>query len=287
MRALVTGGAGFIGTNLIRLLLRDGHTVISYDNYSTGKVENHQEMCVYKDADVSLNFINYEDADVIFHLSALARIQPSFDNPQKTYMSNVTATVNIMEHAKRNNIPVVYAGTSSVHGDKYLNPYTFTKWQAEEVVKMYSNLFNIPACIARFYNVYGPYQATEGAYCNVLGIFEKQYREGRPLTITGDGEQRRDFVHAEDVAMGMIKCMEAMAGSIDMVHNGRSYEFGTGINYSINEIADAFGSNYPTKYIDATPGEMRETLCIVTGLKELIGWESKNNIIDYIQEELV
>lgn len=287
MRALVTGGAGFIGTNLIRLLLRDGHTVISYDNYSTGKVENHQEMCAYKDADVSLNFINYEDADVIFHLSALARIQPSFDNPQKTYMSNVTATVNIMEHAKRNNIPVVYAGTSSVHGDKYLNPYTFTKWQAEEVVKMYSNLFNIPSCIARFYNVYGPYQATEGAYCNVLGIFEKQYREGRPLTITGDGEQRRDFVHAEDVAMGMIKCMEAMAGSIDMVHNGRSYEFGTGVNYSINEIADAFGSNYPTKYIDATPGEMRETLCMVTGLKELIGWESKNNIIDYIQEELV
>lgn len=287
MKALVTGGAGFIGTNLIKLLLREGHTVVSYDNYSTGKVENHQEGCAYKDTDVALNLRNYEDSDVIFHLSALARIQPSFDNPQKTYMSNVTATVNIMEHAKRNNIPVVYAGTSSVHGDKYLNPYTFTKWQAEEVVKMYSNLFNIPACIARFYNVYGPYQATEGAYCNVLGIFEKQYREGRPLTITGDGEQRRDFVHAEDVAMGMIKCMEAMAGAIDMVHNGRSYEFGTGVNYSINEIADAFGSNYPTKYIDATPGEMRETLCMVTGLKELIGWESKNNIIDYIQKELV
>ena len=192
-----------------------------------------------------------------------------------------------MEDARRNKIPVVYAGTSSVHGDKYINPYTFTKWQAEEIVKMYSELFNIPSCICRFYNAYGPHQATEGAYCNVLGIFERQYNDGEPLTITGDGEQRRDFVDVRDIVDGMVKCMEAMHGAVDMRYSGETFELGTGKNYSINDIAVAFDALWTAKYIDATPGEMKETLCTDTKAKDVLDWNPKGDIIEYIKEELV
>jgi UDP-glucose 4-epimerase len=297
MKCLVTGGAGFIGTNLIKRLVSDGHKVVSLDNYSTGKKENEVDGCQYFEVDLSeVKYYSFfqDKPSVIFHLAALSRIQPSFDNPEQTFKSNVYSTVNIMEDARRNQIPVVYAGTSSVHGDKYINPYTFTKWQAEEIVKMYSELFDIPSCICRFYNVYGPGQTTEGAYCNVLGVFEKQYREGKPLTITSDGEQRRDFVHVEDIVDGMVKCMEAMHGVVDMRFSGWVFELGTGKNYSINEIAKAFsiitpmgGGEYPTKYIDAEPGEMKETLCTDGTANEILGWNPKGDIIEYIKEELV
>lgn len=290
MKCLVTGGAGFIGTNLIKRLLKDGHRVVSLDNYSTGKKENEVEGCQYFDVDLSeVKYYSFfqDKPDVIFHLAALSRIQPSFDDPEQTFKSNLYSTVNIMEDARRNKIPVVYAGTSSVHGDKYINPYTFTKWQAEEIVKMYSELFNIPSCICRFYNAYGPHQATEGAYCNVLGIFERQYNDGEPLTITGDGEQRRDFVDVRDIVDGMVKCMEAMHGAVDMRYSGETFELGTGKNYSINDIAVAFDALWTAKYIDATPGEMKETLCTDTKAKDVLDWNPKGDIIEYIKEELV
>ena len=192
MKILVTGGAGFIGANVIKVLLNKGYDVTSIDNYSTGKKENEQEGCKYYDLDLStVKYISIfaDKPDAIIHLAGLSRIQPSFERPRMTFSSNVAATVNIMEDARRNKIPVVYAGTSSVHGDVMANPYTFTKHQAEEIIKMYSLLYDVPSCITRFYNVFGPYASTEGAYCNVLGIFHRQFKEGRPLTITGDGEQ--------------------------------------------------------------------------------------------------
>ena len=145
MRIIVTGGAGFIGYNLIKRLLQDRNIVVSLDNYSTGKKENEQTGCKYFDVDLS-NTKDYSffmtKPDVIFHLAALPRIQPSFDDPTSTLHSNVVGTQNICEWARQNgNIPVVYAGSSSTHGDKYANPYTFTKWLGEEVCKMYSNIF--------------------------------------------------------------------------------------------------------------------------------------------------
>ena len=292
MKCLVTGGAGFIGTNLIKRLSKDGHRVVSLDNYITGKKENEIEHKEVQYFDVDLSGVKYyssfmDKPDVIFHLAAMSRIQPSFDNPEQTFKSNVYSTVNMMEDARRNKIPVVYAGTSSVHGDKYANPYTFTKWQGEEIVKMYSEIFDVSSCICRFYNAYGPHQATEGAYCNVLGIFERQYNEGRQLTITGDGEQKRDFVHVEDIVDGMVRCMEAMHGAVDMRYSGETFELGNGYNYSINQIAKSFGENYPTKHIKATPGEMRETLCTDKKAKDILGWIPKKDVIEYIKEELV
>ena len=302
MRMLVTGGAGFVGTNLIKRLLEDGHKVVSVDNYSTGKEENHQDGCRYYKNDLSSDHILgvYVDAgtypswrddeyDVIFHLAARARIQPSFETPIESFQSNVVGTMNILELArKKGNIPVVYAGSSSKHGDLYSNPYSFTKWQGEQLCEMYTNIYDLPVTICRFYNVYGPHQLTEGEYCTVLGIFENLYKNNKPLTITGDGEQRRDFTHVDDIVDGLVKCYNSMLVSrhstTHLINNFKEFELGRGKNYSINEIADAFGEDYPRQYVFALPGEMRETLCTDIEAREQLDWQPTRDVIEYIKE---
>ena len=297
MKHVVTGGAGFVGTNLIKRLLNDGHEVVSLDDYSTGKKENEQDGCKYIECDISdslrrhqafgLEKYQLEKPDGIFHLAALARIQPSFKHPSDSFDANARGTQNIMEWAREVDCPVVYAGSSSIHGDKYANPYTFTKYIGEEIIKMYAKLFDVPTIITRFYNVYGEHQATEGAYCNVLGVFERLYKNNQPLTITGDGEQRRDFTYVGDIVDGIVKSMEAMHGAIDMKYTAEEFELGRGKNYSINEIANAFGDMYAKEYIDAWPGEVRETLNTDTKAREVLGWEPTVDIIDFIEENYV
>ena len=284
MRALVTGGAGFVGTNLIKRLLEDGHKVVSLDNYSTGKKENEQKGCYYYDVDLS-EVSDYsffmEKPDVIFHLAALPRIVPSFENPVATYTSGPVATINVLDWAKKDKISVIYAGSSSCTGDIYANPYTFSKWQNEELCNLYSKLFGVPTTICRFYNVYGEYQTNEGAYCNVLGIFERKYKRGKPLTITGDGKQRRDFTYVGDIVDGLIRASQYKSDSLL-----EEFELGNGKNYSINELAEAFG-DYPKEYIDARPGEMRVTLNTDTRAGDLLDWKPKGNIIKFIKENYI
>ena len=284
MRALITGGAGFVGTNLIKRLLEDGHKVVSLDNYSTGKKENEQKGCYYYDVDLS-EVSDYsffmEKPDVIFHLAALPRIVPSFENPVATYTSGPVATINVLDWAKKDKIPVIYAGSSSCTGDVYANPYTFSKWQNEELCNLYSKLFDVPTTICRFYNVYGEYQTNEGAYCNVLGIFERKYRKDKPLTITGDGEQRRDFTYVGDIVDGLIRASQYKSDSLS-----EEFELGNGKNYSINELAEAFG-DYPKEYVDARPGEMRVTLNTDTKAGDLLGWKPKGDIVKFVKENYI
>jgi len=293
MNFIVTGGAGFVGTNLIKRLLLDDHRVISLDDYSTGDRANEidDERVGYMKKDISNQYRFRDDlptnVDGIFHLAALARIQPSFKHPTDSFNANSLGTQNIMEWAREIECPVVYAGSSSIHGDKYANPYTFTKWLGEEVIKMYARIYDVPTIITRFYNVYGEHQATEGAYCNVLGIFQRLYNEGRPLTITWDGEQRRDFTYVGDIVDGIVKSMEAMHGAVDMKYTAESFELGRGKNYSINEIAAAFGEDYPTKYIEKWPGEVRETLNTDTKAREVLDWNPTVDIVDFIKENYV
>ena len=302
MKALVTGGAGFVGTNLIKRLLKDGHEVVSVDNYSTGNRENEQKGCDYYNKDLSKTTwwvlwdedeceitcdCQIEGVDIIFHLAALPRIVPSFEKPVDTFESGPMATINVLEWARRWETPVIYAGSSSVTGDVYANPYTFTKWQNEHLLELYNKIYKLPTSICRFYNVYGEHQANEGSYCNVLGIFERQYSEGIPLTITGDGEQRRDFTYVGDIVDGLIRCGEAhldVWGNGDV--NGQSFELGNGKNYSILELVDAFGET-EVQYIPARPGEMRETLNEDTKARDVLGWKPKGDIIKFIKEKIV
>ena len=183
MRILVTGGAGFVGTNLIKNLMEIGHDVVSVDNYSTGNKENHQDGCIYHEWDLSsedtYKFPNLawrdDEYDVIFHMAALARIQPSIKNPVESIKNNFDSTLNILEYARRRNIQVVYAGSSSYHSGLYGSPYAWSKYGGEELCRLYSSCYDLNTTICRFYNVYGRYMITDGAYAAVVGIFQDQY----------------------------------------------------------------------------------------------------------------
>ena len=277
---LVTGGAGFIGTNLIKKLIEDKHDVVCFDNYSTGLKDNEQDGCKYFNIDLSksndYDFLEYKP-DVIFHLAALARIEPSFKFPVETFEDNVNSTLNILDYARKHNIKVVYAGSSSYHGGVYENPYTYTKWQGEELCKMFNGVYGLNSTICRFYNVYGPYQIIEGPYSAIVGIFQKQFLDKVPLTITGDGEQRRDFTHVDDIVKGLIKSSQCSSAN-------EILELGTGVNYSINELAKMFGEGYPLKYIPKREGEMQTTLCDISSAKKQIGYNPTINLESYVKQ---
>ena len=235
MHALVTGGAGFIGSHLADKLLFEGHSVTVWDNLFTGKRENVSSGCNFEERDLRKNIETDDKFDIIYHLGALARIQPSFENPNLTHDVNVTGTIKVLELARSLNIPLIYAGSSSVYHDVHANPYSFTKWLGEQYCDLYSKVYGLNVGIARFFNVYGPRHLEEGPYATVIAIFEKQKRDGKPLTVTGTGEKRRDFTHVCDIVNGLY-----LMGKQGSELKGEIFNFGTGTNYSINEVAAMF-----------------------------------------------
>lgn len=280
MKVLVTGGAGFVGTNLIKKLLQDGHQVTSVDNYHTGKKTNHIDGAEYIEDDISqkgLGIITWKQYDIVFHMAAIARIQPSFKNPVGYFNTNSIGTLKVVEFCVKNKIPLIYAGSSSHHSGRFKNPYTFSKDIGEDIIKLYQEHFNLKCSIARFYNVYGPYHLKEGGYTTLIGSWEKLIEENKPLIIYGDGTKRRDFTHIDDIVDGLIKIMEKKSW-------GHVFEFGRGCNFSVNEIADMFGKD--RIYEQDKPGEAQTTLCDYTKARIILGWEPKKEIKDYIKEYL-
>jgi len=199
MKILITGGAGFIGTNLIKKFLEQGHEIVSVDNYSTGLKSNHQEGAEYIEADIRAidNYSGYGKFDTIVHLAAMARIQPSFKLPEEYFITNANATLKIAKFCAANNIFMIHGGSSSHYAGKFTNPYTFSKDVGEEIVTLFQKLYGLKAVITRFYNAYGPYHLKEGEYCTLIGILEKCIEGNEPITIYGDGNKRRDFTHFE------------------------------------------------------------------------------------------
>ena len=280
MRALVTGGAGFVGTNLILRLLEDGHDVVSIDNYSTGFKKNEQAGCRYWDYDLSLEtnpVLEMNEYDVIFHMAALARIQPSIKYPHKTILNNFVSTLNVLEAARKNNIQVIYAGSSTRHHGIFKSPYAWSKLSGEHLCELYSNVYDLNTSICRFYNVYGKYHIDSGDYATVLAIFERQWLNGETITVTNDGEQRRDFTHIDDI-------VEALVSIVGKDFRAEDFELGRGVNFSINEIADCFGKDYPREYLPERPGEYDMTLADSSKAKELLNWNPTLNIKDYIEQ---
>jgi UDP-glucose 4-epimerase len=279
MRVLITGGAGFIGTNLIKVLLQDNHEIVSVDNYSTGLKTNHQPGVQYIEFDIRNidDYSSWGEFDVVYHLAAIARIQPSFDKPEDYFTTNANATLKIARYCSKNNIPLIYAGSSSHHSGKFKNPYTFSKDIGEEIIQLFQQHYNLKTTIVRFYNVYGPYHLKEGGYTTLIGAWEKRIEEHQPLIIYGDGTKRRDFTHVDDI-------VDALQLILDKQAWNHIFELGRGRNHSVKEIADIFEQE--VIYKENKPGEADITLCIDNLAKEVLGWKPKLNIEDYIKNYL-
>ena len=278
-KVLVTGGAGFIGTNLIKQLLKKDVQVVSIDNYSTGNKLNEIPGVKYLDIDIEkIIKIREADFDICFHLAAQSRVQPSFDNPQESVRVNIIGTTRVMEWALKNNVKVIYAGSSSKHHDPSDSPYAMTKFLGEEICKLYKKSFNVNVEITRFYNVYGPLEPLDEKFGNVIGIWQVKAKKKIPLPIVGDGNQKRDFTHVLDIIDGLLKIANS-----EIKHDD-AWEIGTGVNYSINQLYSMFKDKFNTDSVNIPDqrGNYRETLRVNDDLINLLNWQPKDRLREYI-----
>ena len=276
MNVLVTGGCGFIGHALTKELLNREWKVDVIDNLHIGKEAKLAEGATFIGGDVrAMQNIKDVKYDIIFHLAALSRIQPSFENPRLTFTINVDGTRQLVEYALRNSSKLVYAGSSSRHHNPELSPYAMTKHMGEEWIKMCKQVYGLNAEIARFYNVYGPGELVNSDMAAVIGMWRAAIQEGKPIRIHGDGEQRRDFTHVQDIVDGLIRIAESNEKHED------AWELGTGCNYSINEVAAMFG-DIEKVYVDDVKGNYRKTLRLNNDAIERLGWKPQDRLKEYI-----
>lgn len=298
MKSLVTGGAGFIGSNLVDRLLEMGHEVIVIDNehsdahdqfYWNDKAQNYK----YDIRDYANTRLLYDGVDYVFHIAAEARIQPAIENPIEAVSINSVGTVTVLQCAREAGVKrVMYSSTSSGYGmnqtpnietqpDDCLNPYSVSKVNGEKLCKMYTNLFGLQTVCFRYFNVYGERQPLRGQYAPVIGIFMRQKEAGEPLTIVGDGNQRRDFTYVGDVVNANIM---AAISNPDPEAFGQVYNVGTGNNYSINQIARMF--DHETINIAPRPGEARVSLANNQKLRNTFGWQPTMKLEDWLSSHL-
>jgi UDP-glucose 4-epimerase len=292
---LVTGGAGFIGSHLVDQLLEEGHEVIVVDDESAecneeffwnDRCENHKvDITDYE----SLSPL-FEGVHGVFHFAAESRIQPAIKNPSRAAAVNVLGTCNVLQAARIHGVDrVIYSATSSAYGLKNtppltedmpndcLNPYSVTKAAGEELCKMYTNLFDLKTVILRYFNVYGERQPLRGQYAPVVGIFQRQVSNGKPMTIVGDGEQRRDFTYVKDVANANFLAMNSDNQDIF----GETFNVGTGTNISVLELADLIGDNY--EHIPSRPGEAQTTLANIDKITSMLEWKPSISIQEWLR----
>jgi len=294
-KILVTGGAGFIGSNIADALIKKGHEVLIVDNLTTGKKENINPQAKFFEKDIR-HFEEirplFSGVDFVFHEAALPRIPLSIEKPQESNDINVTGTLNVLVASKEAGVKkVIYAASSSALGGKAtlpmkedapcdpLNPYALQKYVGEFYCKIFSGIYNLPTVSLRYFNVYGPRQPREGSYTPVIGIFMTQKKKGEKITITGDGKQTRDFTHVFDVVRANILAMES-----PKVGHGEVINIGGGHNHSVNEIAKMVGGE--AVHIPARPGEMSDTLADIAKAKELLGWQPEITLEEGIKKLL-
>lgn len=279
-KVLVTGGVGFIATNLIKSLLKKDIKVVSLDNYSTGYKLNEMKGVKYYNLDIEeIDKINEQDFDTCFHLAAQSRVQPSFENPKESVRVNVNGTLMVLEWAKKRNVKVIYAGSSSKHHEPSDSPYAMSKFLGEEICKLYKFSFNVNVEIARFYNVYGPLEPLDEKFGNVIGIWQVKANKKKRLPIVGDGNQKRDFTHVVDIVDGLLRI-----ANTEIKHQD-AWEIGTGVNYTINNLFQMFKEQFNVDhiYIPDQRGNYRETLRVNDDLINMLNWKPKDRLKDYIK----
>ena len=280
-KILVTGGCGFVGHHLTKRLIELGHSVDVIDNLSIGP-ESKDVISLgakFLGGDVrAMSNIKPKNYDYIFHLAALSRIQPSFKNPHATFTTNLIGTKEVVEYALKNGGKVIYSGSSSKHHNPLLSPYALSKHMGEEWIKMAKGIYGLKSEIVRFYNVYGPGELIDSHMAAVIGLWRHKVKKSEPIPIVGDGEQRRDFTHIDDIISGL----ELIAFSDEEHEDG--WELGTGKNYSINEVYSFFKDRFGIDkiHIPEQKGNYRETIRLNNDAINRLGWQPKKNLKDYI-----
>lgn len=287
MRAIVTGGAGFIGSNLVDELIKRGDEVVVLDNLSTGDKANLNPKARFHNVDIC----NYKDiaplfkgVDFVFHLAALARVPLSIEKPKETHDVNVNGTLNVLLAAKDAGVKrVVYSCSSSVYGNQKvlpvkesavvnpMSPYGLQKLIGENYCRQFSDHYGLATTSLRYFNVYGPRMSQKGGYVAALVTFLRQKAAGEPLTVFGDGEQTRDFTHVSDVVSANI-----LAAESEKQAKAEVFNVAGGKNISINTLAKFVSDNIT--HLPARPGEPRDSLADTSHAKEVLGWQPKVNI---------
>ena len=290
--SLVTGGAGFIGSNLVDYLLERGHNVVCVDNESADNDKFHWNEDAWN---VNVDITDYKalknafsNVDYCFHLAAEARLQPAINNPIDAVYRNCVGTTTVLQCAREAGVKrFVYSSTSSAYGnnpypnvetqpDDCLNPYSASKAAGEKFCKMYYSLYGLETVVLRYFNVFGERCPTRGQYAPVIGIFDRQKESGEPLTIVGDGSQKRDFIYVKDIARANY-----LASIMPLKDNiGEVFNVGSGKNYSVQQIADSISNNQT--YIAERSGEMDTTLADITKIGETIGWKPEVDVLEWI-----
>lgn len=295
MRVLVTGGCGFIGSNLVNRLVKDKHEVTVIDNLSSDAHDDFyfNENAVYFHYSVSdyvmcSEVFHRKQPECVFHLAAEARIQNCVEDPTLAFETNYMGTANLLALCKKHNVKrLMLSSTSAIYGLKNngplnetmpedcLNAYSLSKYGAERICQLYSNFYGVDTVCFRYFNVYGLNQPKKGPYAPVLGIFNRQKEAKEALTVVGDGEQTRDYVHVDDVVEANI-----MAAIHETPLNGELFNVGTGNAYSVNKIARKISDNI--KYIPSRKGEARHTLADISKIKKYFGWKPKIQLMEWI-----
>tara|TARA_Y100001935_G_C17273108_1_gene493097 strand:+ start:151 stop:1050 length:900 start_codon:yes stop_codon:yes gene_type:complete len=295
MKYVVTGGAGFIGSNLVDKLIESNHEVHIIDNLLTGKIENCHKKAIFHNYDISdeKNLINLKEiflnTDTVFHCAASARVQPSILNPIQFEKNNTIGLIHSLKSSVDSNVRrFIYSASSSVYGpteklpsketDKInpISPYATQKYYGEVVCRMFSEVYDIETISLRYFNVYGEKQNLGGAYATVIGIFLNQLKKNQPLTINGDGKQRRDFTYVGDVVDANI-----LASKSNNLGKGEVINIGSGINLSINSVARMISKKF--EYQKPLKEPFANLACIEKA-KKLLDWEPKMNLESWIRE---
>jgi UDP-glucose 4-epimerase len=288
---LVTGGSGFIGSHLVDKLIALGHDVTNvdfsnrFDNpLATKRFVNILDRSHMQDV--------YDGMDYVFHTASQARVQPSIHDPLTSIETNAVGTAKVLELSRKAGVKrVIYSMTSSVYGShpaphtedlppQPLSPYAVSKLAGENLCKVYSDLYNLDTVSLRYFNVYGPREPEIGEYTTLIKKFLTLKKENKPLTIVGDGEQRRDFTHVSDIVAANIAAMDYQ----DRL-NGEIFNIGSGKNYSVNQIASLISDNII--YTPARLGEAKETLADNTKAKKILGWMPQQSVESYISTSLL
>ena len=311
MKCIVTGGAGFIGSHVVEQLLEQGFEVLVIDDFSTTMGTRNEEQCTefidkvklhpkflgLVDHDLSENWQGdtltqiFYGFDFVFHLAAHPRVDPSIKDPVMYHRLNVDSTLNVLEAARHAKVSkVIFSSSSSIYGDPLLlptpehaainpmSPYGLHKQIGEEYCKLYTLLYGMSTVCLRYMNVFGERQPFSGAYVPVIGIWFDQYVTNKPLTITGDGSQTRDFVYVGDVARANI-----VAAMVPQNSSHAAYNVGSGVNYKISDIASWFDQRtvfIPKRF------EPHTTQADISLIKQELNWEPLVDLKDYVEKTL-